>query len=108
MTLLFDQGPSMTPEEFRLLRDLVNSFCGISFDRDAKFVVERRLRERLHALGLDSYTAYYERLRFHPDGETELERAVDLLTTNETYFFREAYQLEVIDEEELRKEQRKN
>ena len=101
MTLLFDQGPSMTPEEFRLLRDLVNSFCGISFDRDAKFVVERRLRERLHALGLDSYTAYYERLRFHPDGETELERAVDLLTTNETYFFREAYQLEAFRKELL-------
>ncbi len=88
-------------EEFRLLRDLVNSFCGIAFQDDAMFVVERRLRDRLLALGLPDYSAYYQYLRYHPEARAELERAVDVLTTNETYFFREDYQLNGFRDEVL-------
>lgn len=98
---LFDQGPTMSLEEFRLLRELVNETCGIRFESDAMYAMERRLRERLTALGLTSYRAYYQRLRYHPDAQAELENAVDVLTTNETYFFREAYQLEVLEREIL-------
>ena len=94
---LFDQGPAMSLEEFRLLRELVNETCGIRFEEDAMYAMERRLRERLRALGLSSFRAYYQRLRYHPDGRAELENAVDVLTTNETYFFREAYQLEAFE-----------
>ncbi|MEM9068133.1 MAG: protein-glutamate O-methyltransferase CheR [Myxococcota bacterium] len=101
MALLFDEGPTMGIEEFRLLRDLVNQTCGIDFNIDAKFVIERRLRERLRALHYDSYTKYYHHLVFHPDGAAELENAVDLLTTNETYFFRESYQLQAFSSEVL-------
>ncbi|MCA9611304.1 MAG: protein-glutamate O-methyltransferase CheR [Myxococcales bacterium] len=101
MSLLFDRGPAMTDEEFRLMRDLVNGYCGIAFGEDAKYVVERRLRERLQALGLSDFSEYYRHLRFHVDGDAELERAVDLLTTNETYFFRESYQLQAFERELL-------
>ena len=94
---LFDQGPSMSLEEFRLLRELVNETCGIRFEEDAMYAMERRLRERLRVLGLGSFRAYYQRLRYHPEGQAELENAVDVLTTNETYFFREAYQLEAFE-----------
>ena len=101
MSILHDTGPRLRVEEFRLLRDLVNGFCGIAFQDDAMFVVERRLRERLQALGLPDYGAYYQFLRYHPDARTELERAVDVLTTNETYFFREDYQLKGFRDEVL-------
>ncbi len=101
MSLLFDPGPEMTPAEFHLLRDLVNKFCGIRFAEGTKFVVERRLRPRLEALGMTDFRSYYEYLIFHARGETELERAVDLLTTNETYFFRERYQLDAFANEVL-------
>ena len=49
MPLLFDSGPKIRPEEFRLLRDLVNDFCGIRFPDDMQFVIDlvtRRLRPR--------------------------------------------------------------
>jgi chemotaxis protein methyltransferase CheR len=91
----------MRVDEFRLIRDLVNEFCGISFQDDALFVVERRLRERLAALGLEDFSAYYQYLRYHSDARAELERAVDCLTTNETYFFREEYQLRGFRDEVL-------
>jgi len=101
VSILHDTGPRMRVEEFRLLRDLVNGFCGIAFQDDAMFVVERRLRERLQALGLPDYGAYHQFLRYHPDARAEFERAVDVLTTNETYFFREDYQLKGFRDEVL-------
>lgn len=93
MPILFDSGPPLSPEEFRLLRELINGYCGISFSDDAIYVVERRLRDRLRELGLDDFTQYYHHLRYHPSAKAEIEAAVDALVTNETYFFREEYQL---------------
>lgn len=101
MTLLHDVGPRLDLREFRLLRDYVNQFCGIYFADDSAYVVERRLRERLRELGIDDFEEYYRYLRHHPNAETELERAAEVLTTNETYFFREAYQLRAFTDEIL-------
>ncbi|MEO0325032.1 MAG: protein-glutamate O-methyltransferase CheR, partial [Myxococcota bacterium] len=73
MPFLFDQGPSLTATTFRLLRDLVNGFCGIYFEPDVAFLVERRLRDRLAAIGVTSFESYYAYLRDHPEGGAELE-----------------------------------
>lgn len=99
--ILYDRGPSIRYEDFRLLRDLINAFCGIHFGDDARYVVERRLRDRLSALGYEDFSQYYHHLRYHPEARAELERAVDALTTNETYFFREEYQLRGFAQEVL-------
>ena len=101
MPLLFEAGPKLKVEEFRLLRDLINRFCGIAFQDDALFMVERRLKDRVAALGLGDFGQYYQFLRYHPDARAEMERAVDVLTTNETYFFREEYQLRAFRNEVL-------
>lgn len=93
MSVLFDSGPPLRVEDFRLLRDLINRFCGISFGMESRFVMERRLRDRLEALSLTDFGQYYQYLRYHPARHAELEMAVERLTTNETYFFREDYQL---------------
>ncbi|HEY8430452.1 MAG TPA: protein-glutamate O-methyltransferase CheR [Sandaracinaceae bacterium] len=93
MSILFDRGPSLSSDEFRLLRELINRFCGITFSDDAKYVFERRLRERVRELGLQDFTQYYHHLRYHPNANAEIEAAVDALVTNETYLFREEYQL---------------
>ena len=101
MTLLHDAGPSLSLQEFRLLRDLVNQFCGIYFADDSAYIVERRLKERLRDLGIESFDEYYRYLQYHPRAQAELEAAAEVLTTNETYFFREAYQLRAFTEEIL-------
>ncbi len=101
MPLLFDSGPKIKPEEFRLLRDLVNEFCGIRFPDDMTFVLERKLKERLQHLDIADFAEYYHYLRYHPDARGEIERAVDVLTTNETYLFREEYQLRAFQREVL-------
>jgi chemotaxis protein methyltransferase CheR len=39
---------------------------------------------------------YYQYLRFHPDRETELARLPAMVTNNETYFFRETHQFDLL------------
>ncbi len=101
MSVLFEGGPKLQPDEFRLLRELINRFCGMDFGTDTRFVFERRLRERVRELGLDDFTQYYHHLLYHPSARAEMEAAVDALVTNETYFFREEYQLRAFRNEIL-------
>ena len=88
-----DSDIRLSLERFRLIRDLIKERYGIRLTDDNRYVVENRLGERLAELRHDSFDEYYQYLRYHPQREQELEEAVDALTTNETYFFREDYQL---------------
>ena len=88
-----DPAALLSRERFRLIRDMINRRCGIFFSEDSHYLMESRLGERLVHFGLSSFDDYYHHLRYHPEGDKELEMVVDLLTTNETYFFREEYQL---------------
>ena len=101
MSILFDSGPELRPETFRLLRELINRFCGMEFSSDARLIFSRRLRDRLRVLGLSDFQQYYHHLRYHPEARAEVEAAVDALVTNETYFFREEYQLRAFRHEIL-------
>jgi chemotaxis protein methyltransferase CheR len=94
-------GAAMTEEEFRLLRDLIREHYGIAFADDSKYLVERRLAPRLEALRLPSFTDYYRHLCYAADRKSELDEIVERVTTNETYFFRERYQLDAFEHEIL-------
>jgi chemotaxis protein methyltransferase CheR len=91
----------MSAEEYRLFRDLIHEYCGIFFQDDAQQSVERRLLPRLAARGQASWGEYYRFLRYHSSRKEELEEIVERVTTNETYFFREMYQLEALRDEIL-------
>jgi chemotaxis protein methyltransferase CheR len=91
----------LKPDEFRLLRDLMNEQAGLHFDESAMFLFDRRLGERVLALELSTFDEYYKYLRFNVRGAAELDEAVELLTTKETYFFRQEYQLRAFSKELL-------
>lgn len=93
--MIFGKEPetSMSEEDFRLIRDLIHSHCGIFFDRDAKFLLEKRLARRLEQHQLPGFKEYYHFLKYSRGREQELSDIMDVLTTNETYFFREEFQL---------------
>ncbi|HLL52173.1 MAG TPA: protein-glutamate O-methyltransferase CheR [Myxococcaceae bacterium] len=93
--------PEMSPEEFRLLRELVYEHCGIRFREDMKFMVEGRLWPRLEAAGVRDFSAYYRLLRLGVSRKEELEAAVEAVSTKETYFFREPVQLRAFSDEVL-------
>lgn len=91
----------MTEEEFRLIRDLVYKHCGLYFDSDSKYLLEKRLSRRLPLHQLANFRDYYHFLKFSAKRDEELSDIMDVLTTNETYFFRESLQLKAFKEEIL-------
>ena len=93
--------PRLRREEYRLIREFMTDMCGLVLDPDSIQTVERRLADRLMDLQLSSYSDYYHYLRYHPRHQAEQERAIDALTTNETYFFRELPQLRAFSGEIL-------
>ncbi|MDD3518938.1 MAG: protein-glutamate O-methyltransferase CheR [Chromatiales bacterium] len=72
--------------EFLQFRTLIHRVAGISMSSAKKALVAGRLAKRLKHYGLSSYGEYYRLLTARQD---EMQMVVDLLTTNETYFFRE-------------------
>jgi chemotaxis protein methyltransferase CheR len=97
----FREELKLEPDEHALFCDLFRGLAGLALTPASRFSVERRLRERLVALNLKSFSEYYQFLRFHPNARAEIEEAIDLLTTHETYFFREDYQLRAFSHELL-------
>ena len=91
----------MSEEEFRLLRAAIHEHCGLWYRDGSAYLLEKRLQPRLQALGLADFAAYHRYLRFDPGREAELDEAADILTTNETYFYREPYQLRAFTREIL-------
>ncbi|MEY2632342.1 MAG: hypothetical protein RIR00_996 [Pseudomonadota bacterium] len=77
---------SISDREFQLFRQLLHSLAGISLSDAKKSLVAGRLARRLRQLGLGSYGEYFQRVQ---RDKGELQQTLDLLTTNETYFFRE-------------------
>ncbi|MBN2341564.1 MAG: protein-glutamate O-methyltransferase CheR [Deltaproteobacteria bacterium] len=85
---------------FRIIRDLVNRRFGIFFQDSDRYLLESRLSSRIHELHLSDFEQYTECL-CDPDHSKELDGAIEVLTNNETYFFREDYQLNAFAEELL-------
>jgi len=99
--LFFPPDIAMNDEEFRLLRDFVYQHCGLHFNADSRYLLEKRLNKRLAHHQLKSFKDYYYLLRYNPNKDQELNEVVDALTTNETYFFREEFQLKTFTQEIL-------
>ncbi len=91
----------ISAEEARLLQEVIQEHCGVCYGIDSGFFLQRRLGPRLESLGLSSFREYYHFLRYDPGGPDELEELVERITTHETYFFREQYQLEAFSEQIL-------
>jgi len=79
---------TLRDDTFRGLADLMHASVGLSFSESKKPLISSRLAPRIQRLGLDGFDDYLALIAGHQDGG-EFQVAVDLLTTNETYFFRE-------------------
>jgi chemotaxis protein methyltransferase CheR len=86
------QGAAQISEEdFLKFREYFYRKTGIYFEESKRYFVDKRLIERLEATHTPSFREYFVNLRFDTRG-TELQALVNVMTVNETYFFREEYQ----------------
>ena len=87
--------PLMTPQEFRILRDYLYRRCGLYFEESKKFFLERKLRDRVGAMGMQSYSQYF--MNLHGENEwMELKEIYKQVTTTETGFFRNRKQMNAL------------
>ena len=94
-------GVSITENEFRQFKAWIYEMAGINLSDHKKALVMGRLGSRIRHYQLGSYGEYF-RLLTEGKHPSELQIAVDLLTTNETYFFREPKHFDFLREHVLR------
>ena len=88
----------LTHREFAHVQRLIHSQTGIFLPESKKALVVARLSRRLRALGLGSFTPYFELISRDRREHTVM---LDSICTNETRFFREPKQFEFLQSEVL-------
>ncbi|MER2623833.1 MAG: protein-glutamate O-methyltransferase CheR [Accumulibacter sp.] len=86
---------SISVEDFQKFREFFYRKTGIQFESSKRYFVDKRLVERIEATASDTFRSYFTLLRFQASGE-ELQQLTNLMTVNETYFFREEYQFKCL------------
>ncbi|WP_236210528.1 CheR family methyltransferase [Metapseudomonas otitidis] len=89
--------PKLSDADFRQLQKLMLDASGIHMTDQKRILMAGRLMGRLRAVGVGNFTDYL-RLLGDPANQDERRLVVDLLTTNETYFFREPQHFKVLGE----------
>lgn len=86
---------TISRDEFNQFREFFYRKTGIQFEESKRYFVDKRLIERIRISGAQNFREYFASLRFDISGE-EMQRLVNCMTVNETYFFREEYQLKCL------------
>jgi chemotaxis protein methyltransferase CheR len=86
----------LSDSEFSRFQSFLLQTAGITLSASKKPLVSGRLAKRVAQHGCASYGEYLDLLASRAAGEAQI--AIDLLTTNETYFFREPKHFELLRE----------
>ncbi len=82
--------------DFRRLKQMIFDYAGISLNDNKKPMAYSRLTKRLRQLGLESFREYLDFVE--ASDNVEHVRFINALTTNLTYFFREAHHFTILSE----------
>ncbi|PLX67061.1 MAG: chemotaxis protein [Denitrovibrio sp.] len=83
----------ISSDDFNDLTGFIYKKSGIKFESKKMYFINKRVSKRLDEIGIDSVRDYLRFLKFKDDG-TEFQELMNLMTVNETYFFREFHTLE--------------
>ena len=87
-------GQSLSDTDFDRLREYVYKRTGIQFTSSKRYFVDKRILGLMAAFGTDSFATYFSALRLGDEGL--IQKLVNELTVNETYFLREDYQFDCL------------
>ncbi|HVP06246.1 MAG TPA: protein-glutamate O-methyltransferase CheR [Candidatus Acidoferrum sp.] len=95
-----DNELDMSPEEFRMIRDFILERSGIFFAENKMYLVKNRLSKRMAELQMKSVRDYFYHVKYDLSLR-EFNALMDLVTTNETSFYRNEPQLLSFSDEVL-------
>jgi len=87
-------GLELTIDQFKKLSVLVYRKLGLMFEENKIYFLNKRVEIRVLALGLKGIDDYLFHLGYGDASGDEMQALANLITTNETYMFREFEQLE--------------
>jgi chemotaxis protein methyltransferase CheR len=90
----------MTTDEFKMIRDFIHEKSGIYFAENKMYLVKNRLDKRMAELDMKTVRDYFYHVKYDVSLK-EFNRLMDLMTTNETSFFRNEPQLLSFSDEVL-------
>lgn len=98
---------TITDQEFSQYRAFLQDKVGICLSDNKKTLLIARLSKRLRHYQIDSFGRYFNMVMEHTQpGEEQM--MTDLLTTNETYFFREPHHFDYLKNEVLAEHKQTN
>ena len=83
----------LTEEQFSSTRELIYEATGIRIQDGKRTLLSNRLRRRMNALGYEDFSGYLEFLK-SSRGRGEVPQFIDVVTTHETFFFRNSEQFD--------------
>lgn len=86
----------LSDAEYRWFSDWLVEEYGLRFGPEKRDILRSRLEPRRAELGFETFEQLYFHLKYHPERERERQRLIPYLTNNESYFFRETPQLDVL------------
>lgn len=86
---------TISADDFQRFREFFYRKTGIQFEESKRYFVDKRLIERIHATASENFRSYFTMLRFQASA-SELQQLINVMTINETYFFREEYQFQCL------------
>ena len=87
---------ALSPEEYNKWREFIYTKTGIYFQDNKKYLLESRLQKRVNFLRLASIKEYFDYIKTNPRGKEELKELYEVITINETFFFRNQPQLDAL------------
>lgn len=81
---------------FAILRDLIHERTGMHFDNGKRDLLAGKLSSRVLERGFSSFLDYYYLLKYDAGAEDEWRHVLDALSVPETYFWREADQVQAL------------
>jgi len=93
--------PELSRDDFIVFRDYVHEKSGMFFPETKMYLIKNRLANRIKELGIKNYKDYFYMVKYD-SGMKEFNMLMNLLTTNETSFFRNIPQLAAFSDEVLR------
>jgi len=87
----------LSKDNFAKVGEFIYRKSGISLEEDKHYdKLAKFIDNRANDLGLDSFRKYFFKLRFEDKEGLEFQELMNGMTVNETYFFREKEQFEVL------------
>lgn len=96
MMRFYSETLELTPAVFGLLGSVIHEHLGLYYDDGKREILADKLSPLVLEAGFDSFLDFYYLLKYDSDADAHWDRVMDVLSVQETYFWREMDQVQAL------------